>query len=36
MAFKTHNAEVSPARGKIGLSHFVECEIGAHVFIIDS
>ena len=35
MAFKAHNAEVSPARGKVGFSHFVESEIGAHVFIID-
>ncbi len=35
MAFKAHNAEVSPARGKVSFSHFVECEIGTHVFIID-
>ena len=35
MAFKAHNAEVSPARGEVSFSHFVECEIGTHVFIID-
>jgi len=35
MAFKAHNAEVPPARGEIGFSHFVKCEIGTHVNIID-
>jgi hypothetical protein len=35
MAFKAHDAEVSPASGEIGISHFVECEIGTHIFIID-
>src|SRR5579864_1912855 len=35
LAFKAHNAEVSPARGKVGLSHFADCEFGAHIAIID-
>jgi hypothetical protein len=36
MAFKAHDAEVSPACGEICFSHFVECEIRAHISIIDS
>ena len=35
MAFKAHNAEVSPARGEIGLSHFVKSKVRAHASIIE-
>lgn len=34
LAFKTHDAEVSPACGKIGFCHFAKIEIRAHVSII--
>jgi hypothetical protein len=35
MAFKAHNAELSPACGKVGLSHFAKSEIGTHASIIE-
>ena len=35
MAFKAHNAEVSPARGEISFSHLAESEIGTHTSIIE-
>jgi hypothetical protein len=35
MAFKAHNTEVSPARGKVGLSNLVKGKVRAHVNIIE-
>src|SRR5438270_4564730 len=35
LAFEAHNAEVSPARGKVGLGHFTKSKIRAHPSIIE-
>src|SRR5215469_6602038 len=34
LAFKAHNAEVSPARREIGFRHLAKCERRTHIFII--
>jgi hypothetical protein len=36
LALKTHDAEVPPARGKIGLRLLANCELGTHLSIIES
>jgi hypothetical protein len=35
MAFKTHYAEVSPARGEVGFCHLAKSELRAHISIIE-
>jgi len=35
VAFKTEDAEVSPARGKISFSDLANCGLGTHLSIIE-